>query len=143
MQYRVSNEDERCSVVRIIRAIDLKKPHSVELKQIRKRRSNSANATYWMWITCLCQDLTSHSDKESISEYHDYFREKYLPVRLIRLPDGSGAKVLTSTTKLDSKQMSAYMENVRMDAIQAGVDLPDPGTRAFDQMCEFYDKLTK
>ena len=50
---------------------------------------------------------------------------------------------LTSTKTLDSKAMFEFMEGVKMDAAEIGVELPDPNTRGYDEMRGYYDFLTK
>lgn len=105
MKTTIRTEDDRAAVLAAVKALDLGRPWSVEVKKHVKKRSLNANALYWRWISIIADE--TGNDKDDI---HEAFKAKYLePVE--RLVMGEMVPVLT-TANLNTREMSAYMDKV-------------------------------
>jgi hypothetical protein len=109
---------------------DGKKAWTVTLKPYRKARTVSQNSLYWLWLECLSQE--TGNDRLDL---HDYFRRRYLPWSE-KTVLGETIMLTTSTTKLDTKQFTDYLEAIRRDAVNLGCYLPSPGDPAWEQFEE-------
>jgi hypothetical protein len=104
---------------------DGKKAWEVTLRVWRKPRTINQNRLYWMWLTLLSDETGNDRD-----DLHDYFRRKYLPWSQKDVM-GETMFLVSSTTKLDTKQFTDYLENIRREGSQLGVYLPSPGDPAW------------
>lgn len=130
MRTIIITEQDRQNFIKRVMEFPLgKKKFIAEFKVYRVRRSLRANNLYWMWLNCI-HDETGN-DVEAL---HKHFKETLLPWRSEKIFD-SEVSMLTSTTSLDSKQFSEYMEKIRIEMLEQGIYLPQPQDQGWD---EFY-----
>lgn len=141
MIYRVSNEDERAVALRALKGVKLTAPYKCEIKRITRRRSLPQNALYWMWLSLVSHELAGSTKDSEV--YHDYFRGKYLQSDRVTMPDGTVMDKLQSTTTLDTKQFTDYLENIRIEMIEHGINLPLPNEPGYDEMIDYYEHIAK
>jgi len=111
----------------------IKKQAKVEICIKKDKRTLSQNSTYWLWITAIQQE--TGNDKNLL---HEYFKQKFLGTENITVFD-SNLNVAVSTTKLDTKQMSEYMNRIQEFAnIELGILLPNPSDLIFNDFYEHY-----
>ena len=92
----------------------------VNVKEWKSNRSRNQNSLMWAWLSILEQE--TGQPKEDI---HDYFKKKFL-MRIIKIK-GKPEKVVGSTTNLDTKEFTEYLEKLReTSAVFFNVNLPDP-----------------
>jgi hypothetical protein len=106
-----------------------KKRFIVEFKMYRRQRSLRQNKLYRLWLRCI-KDETGNSEEA----LHLYFKEKYLAYNHIDI-FGSEVILRQSTRKLDTKEFTEYLENIRVEMLEQGIYLPEPGMQGWD---EFY-----
>jgi hypothetical protein len=105
---------------------------------IGKKRTNSQNALYWMWLACI-GDYTG-DDKNDL---HGYFRKRFLPFEEKTVIDEVKFK-LTSTTDLNTAEFSAYMDKIQQFVLthevirDFGIELPNPEDLKFEAFCDYY-----
>lgn len=105
----------------ILDRLDLAKPWEVEVRRPKARRSLSANALYWSWLSVI-SDETGHTP----DELHEFFKLQFaVPVAI----EIAGQTIEhRSTARMTKEQMSAYMQRVEQFAnSQLGVYLPAEG----------------
>jgi hypothetical protein len=130
MRVIVNSEQARKEFVRRIEQIDLKgRMFTAEFKLFRRQRSLKQNKLYWMWLHCI-RDDTGNDPKD----LHEYFSKKYLPWVSKRVFEEEVTRRL-STAQLDSKQFTEYLERIKMEMLNQGIFLPEPGEQGFD---DFY-----
>lgn len=117
MNYRVINEKVRQNAIREIQQM----PIGFEVKIGDLKRSNNANAYYWMCIQIIAKE-TGH-DKD---ELHEAFKRNFIGV-----DDGIdifGNLYLRpkSSAKLKKKEFSEYMTKVEIYANSLNIVLPSP-----------------
>jgi hypothetical protein len=83
----------------------------------------------WMWLHCISDE--TGNDPEDL---HEYFGKKYLPWISKQVFDEEVTRRL-STTQLDSKQFTEYLDRIKAEMLNQGIFLPEPGEQAFD---DFY-----
>ncbi len=94
-------------------------PAKVEItvRRYRKARSDNQNAFYWVCLNAIGQDIG-----EDPEELHDTFKAMFLVDRSKRLP------IIRSTTSLDTKEFTDYIEKISIKVAEFGITLPDPDT---------------
>lgn len=94
--------------------MDLEKPWRVTIKPFKKKRSLDQSALYWVSIVKPLCDHTGYSSEEM----HDQLRRMFLPLVVYEDMSGENRETLTSTTSLNTVDMSDFMERCRVFAIQ-------------------------
>ena len=92
----------------------------VDIGSHRKNRSLEQNAYYWG----VCLTLASDNLGYTTEELHDTFKAMFLKDRIIR--QGRWLEIVRSTSNLDTKEMTNYIENVRRELAQLGIFVPSP-----------------
>ena len=135
MIYTITNEKDKYNLISAIMLLSESKKWEVSVKVKPDKRSVPANKLYWLWINCIANDLGDNPN-----DVHDIFRLKFLPYsESFKL--GEKLISLTSTTSLDTKEFSEYLDRIRAFAsVELGISLPDPSHPHFS---EFYDQFNK
>jgi len=132
----VYNYKTREEAIKLVSELDLKKVHHVKVTCKRAKRSVSANALYWMWLTCIEQE--TGNSKEDL---HEAFKQMFLGTESI-LVLGSVLNVTCSSAKLDDSLFSQYMNKVQTFAnSELGITLPNPDDLEFERFKDFYSKF--
>lgn len=95
-------------------------------------RSLDQNRLYWMWLRCLA-DFTG----ETAEGLHEYCKREYL------LPNtfyvfGEYVDGERSTTNLNRKDFTEYLERVKVLGAELGVMLPLPEEQGYEELIERY-----
>ena len=133
-------KDLLCKVINAINGINKtfmiemsKSKYVVTIKKYRKKRTLPMNSLYWVWLNGLADHIGTTADV-----LHELYKKKYLQDRSVVIC-GHEYKVAGSTTGLDTKEMSEYMNKVKIHANEfLNYYLPDPGQIGFDEMIETY-----
>ena len=132
----IHNYKTRQEAIDLVSGLDLTKVHHVKVTCKRGKRSIDQNAYYWLILTCIMQE--SGQDKDSL---HYYFRSQYLGM-YERICFGSVITEPKSTTELDSKQFTQYIEEIRIfAATELGITIPNPEDLKYQQFIEHYSKF--
>ncbi len=116
-----------------IRGLDLRRAHSIEVKEYRKNRSLAQNRLMWMWIneiaahcgynpeeTCQAIEIPTPDD------IHEMFKQRLLgTVRREIL--GDAYQVARSTTQLTTAEFTDYLSRIEQAAriLQIVLTKPD------------------
>ena len=135
MKGKLQNNDDKQALIEYINKLEIKKPYSWEIKRQITKRSLSANALYWVWMTCVADE--TGQDKYSL---HEAFKQMFLSPDIVILGD---REIATRTTRrLSTSQFAEYMERVRAEVAVIGIILPDPDDLIFESfVSEYKDKL--
>jgi len=111
----------------------LLKGKRVSIKEHREIRTLSQNRLYFLYLKCI-EDETGQ-DKDDL---HFIFKSKYLQAKNIEF-GGEYHNIIKSTTELDTKQFTDYIEKIIVFASsELGIKLPDPKDLEFEAFKEFY-----
>lgn len=106
---------------------------TIELKEIKGKRSISQNALYWLWLTCI--EAETGNSKEDLHEYFKVSINGYEEIKLY----GKTLQIPISTTKDDTKQFKEYLDKIQIFAsVELGIDLPDPDHKHFTDFYKEY-----
>lgn len=99
----------------------------VTIKPYRKKRSLAQNRLYWWWLKFIADHVNDATGNTfSDEDMHDWFREQFLGSRVIEV-DATPVRARKSTTKLNTVQMTEYLEQVdRYCADRLDLVLPHP-----------------
>lgn len=120
----------------------------VLIRPYKRNRSREQNSLYWKWLTVI--ETETGQDRESL---HEHYKGKFLARILVRddpkyaemshrvkavrndghheIADQMRAHIMfmTSTSVLNTKQFSEYMDMIEKDAAETGITLPQPEDR--------------
>lgn len=131
MKFKITSSKDRDAVKEYIDRLPEGKIYNVDITARLSKRSNDQNRLYWLWLNCLAKELGYSPD-----EMHAVFAHKYLGADYEKVC-GETILIIPSTRKLDSAQFTAYLDKIKLFAInELGVVLPDPMDKVFEQ---FYD----
>ncbi|HRI77264.1 MAG TPA: recombination protein NinB [Alphaproteobacteria bacterium] len=120
MFFILQDEMRRGNCLEYIRRIDLRRAHSVEIKQHRKNRSVAQNRLYWMWVNTLAETLGYEPD-----ELHDHLKVRFIGVKEVTV-FGKAVSIPKSTTSLSTAAFTEYLNKVEALARELKVILPYP-----------------
>lgn len=120
----------RQNAQRFIQALNLdSKVWQVEIKPYRKNRSKAQNRLYWKWLTLIGSELGYQRD-----EMHAIMADMFLePITVQAM--GKTICVAPSTTKLNTKEFTQYLEQIEIFASsEFGITLPRPDDLYWEAM---------
>ena len=91
----------------------------------RIKRSNPANARYWLLLHELADKLRPGGQAYSAEQFHTYYKSRFLGCDEMKLPNGKTLILPRSSADLDSGEFAAYAGRVEADAAERGVYLAD------------------
>ena len=133
MLLKILIPSDKTKVIDYINRLPETKQYVVEVKLKRNRRSVDQNSLYWCWLSCIMDETGEHKD-----DLHEYFKQHFLGVDERFVFNKYQVVVTKSTTKLDTKQMTDYLERIQQFAsAELGIILPNPEDLYWE---EFYNK---
>ena len=99
-------------------------PHKawqVEVKEYNKKRSNPQNALMWKWINII-SGYTGYTEEE----LHEGFKRNYIGADSGKDMFGNEYIKAKSSTKLNTKEFSEYMNKIEQFALLNDIRLPTP-----------------
>lgn len=85
------------------------------------KRSESQNNYYWGVVLPLISESTGHS----INEMHEIMKRLHLPPKIVRYR-GREIKMPNSTATLTKSDFVEYVERIKVEAADLGVNIPSP-----------------
>lgn len=124
----IHDEVSKAQVVNHISNLSPDKRWIITVKQAKKTRTLSQNRLNWKWINEIA-DLISKDTGMDDDEIHAFFKEKFLPGKVVTINNETA--VYKTTTKLTTAEMSEYMDKIYVFASRdLGLFLPFPGDGA-------------
>lgn len=106
--------------------------YRLKIERYTEPRTLSQNALMWLWFTCIEQE--TGTDKQDV---HDYYCNRFL--RRTAIIKGKETVIAGSTSKLNTLQMTDFMNKVQADAAaELGITLPLPADRFFEEFINEY-----
>ena len=89
----------------------------------REKRSNPANARYWLLLHTIAAKLRPGGKTYSADQMHIYYKSRFLGCDDVALPNGKVLTIPRSTAQLESTEFAEYVTKVEADAAERGVYL--------------------
>ena len=125
----IHNDSDKDRVISHIKALNVGKPWSVDIKLYKKNRSLSQNKLYFMWLKCIGDDIGYDSQ-----DLHAIMADKFLPDEIVEY-GGKQIKKDKSTSRLNTKEFTEYLEKIdRWAVTEMGIVLPSPDDLIFEAM---------
>ena len=119
------DEAARRAVIESIQALDLSRPWAVTITPHRRRRTLNQNALMWAWLDRVAGYVGDYTGMDR-DDIHAFLKSKFLPPRYIVI-NGETKQVEPSTRKLNTAEMSEYMDRIHAWAVtELGMRLPVP-----------------
>jgi len=126
----IHNDSDKDRAIGHIKALNIDKPWSVDIKPYKKNRSLSQNKLYWKWITCIGDSIGYERD-----ELHAIMADKFLPDEIVEY-GGKQIKKDKSTSRLNTKEFTEYLEKIdRFAASELGIVLPTNDDLYLEALC--------
>ena len=136
MKFKVSSKADKQAVLAYLDKIVEGKAYDVTIVRHKERRTVDQNRLLWLWINCISDE--TGQDKNDL---HEYFKQKYLGFDT-RTMFGVQVYKSVSTSSLDTKQFTQYLEHIRSFAsTELGIELPNPEDQYWDQFEEYYKSI--
>jgi hypothetical protein len=110
----------------------------VVVKDARKR-SLRQNSLLWMWYSELVPQIRQRSGETySTEDLHEYFKSRFCPTKELKF----GAKVITalSTTRLDTGEMTRYLDQIHEWSCGSGMKLTIPVDCEYRELTELQNR---
>lgn len=91
----------------------------IEINEYRKKRSLRQNDLYWSVVT-----IAAKEKGYSKEELHEIFRSLFIPVQKVEY-NGFIFEVRKSTSKMDVKEFSEYLDCVYSHIASEGIEIPN------------------
>lgn len=88
-------------------------------------RTIAQNSFYWATLTAISEQIQPNKKIHDPDIWHSYFKAKFLPGRMIELPNGQVVEQEPTTTGLTKAQFSDYVEQVFAWATNHGLVMTD------------------
>ena len=101
----------------------------VEVKKVRKPRSNDQNGWLWGCIYPLMLDAMVDAGWEftNTEQLHEFFKAQMTADEVVNKETGEIVKFPSSTSRMSTTEFSAYCEKLREYAREyLNIDIPDP-----------------
>ena len=121
MIFNLANETAR---KRAIEAVQRAKPGWVVSIQ-PPTRTLAQNAFYWATLSAISEQIRPQGKEHTADIWHHYFKARYLPGRMMELPNGQVVEQEPTTTGLTKAQFSDYVEQVFSWATNHGLQMTD------------------
>ena len=132
MIHHIRNEIDRIKILTAIQQLKEGVHWIVDIKRYRKKRTHSQNKLYWLWINCIAQETGNKPE-----DIHDYLKDRFLPKREINV-FGEIKQVSFSTTELNTKQFTDYLNAIDADVSTEGIRLLYPDDLHWESFIEKY-----
>ena len=130
----VKNPYDLKAVIRKISGLDLANEWEVLIHKAKSKRSVEQNALYWAWIAVV--EAETGNDKDGL---HEYFKHKFL-INQVLTVFGENIEKQPTTTKLNTKEFSEYMEKIRaFCASELEITLLTPDDIQFNEFINSYN----
>lgn len=134
MKLRILNNEQKEDFTKKVQEVDVRGPYRAEFTKIIRPRSLSQNAYLWLCLA-IAQDETGN-DK---GDLYRYFLTKFPTVELREILNEQHPIMLTSS-QFDSKQMSRFIDAVRLDLSEHGIETPDAEDKRLEEIFHEYQK---
>ena len=86
-----------------------------------KKRSNPANARYWLLLHMISDKLKPEGVQHAPETWHVYFKTRYLGVDDVRMPNKNVLHIPKSSADLNTQEFADYMTKVEQWACEHDV----------------------
>ena len=129
--YVLKNANDICHLTNLLNDLDLSIKWKVVITKVKPIRSIEQNKLMWSWLNCIANET-----KNSKDDLHLYFRSEFLGYKELQ----RFGKVPISTTELDTKQFTDYLEKIRIySRCELNIRLPLPEDKFFDDFYANYE----
>lgn len=121
----IKGMDQVRHVIDLLTRLPLDGTKCVEIKDFKKKRSLDQNSLLHKWLTVIADETGN-----SLEAVKDEMKRKFLGVvmREFTYPNGKVAMLpsLRSTTELNTKEMTTFLNQIEALASEFGIILPHP-----------------
>ncbi len=112
--------------------------YKITVEEWKPTRTNAQNRLYWLWLRLIADHINENKPEGSTlfsdNDMHEWFKEKFLPSRLIDF-HGSIVKTIKTTTKLTTKEFTDYLDQIDRYCVEyIHLHLPHPDDLYYDAM---------
>ena len=117
----IRDQTIRERAVAFINGLDLGKPWQLVVTPFKRNRSLAQNNLYWGWVGIMAQETGNAND-----DIHEWLKQRFIAPSFVNI-NGETQEIRRSTTKLNTREMSEYLDKVEMWAnSELGILLPRP-----------------
>ena len=114
------NDTDKREAIEEIQALDPEKVWHVEIELYKPNRSHAQNSLYYLWMRVI-DDYSG----QGVEDLHAVFAVKFLDHTSVTV-DEDEVLVARSTSSLNSKEFTDYLNQIERFAHEMGLTLPHP-----------------
>lgn len=96
-------------------------PDGFVLEIRQEDRTLAQNRFYWAMLRDIEEQIMPENCKYTADTWHEYFKTRYLPTRMLELPNGMVKEIERTTTELTKKEFGDYVEQVLAFSTEHGL----------------------
>ena len=131
MKLRILNNEQRDDFIQKVQDVDVKVAHRAEFTKITRPRSLNQNAYLW-----LCLAIAEEQTGTDKNWYYRYYLEKFPTLGIFEI-FGMDRVVTLTSSGFNTKQMTRFLDAVRLDLSENGIHTPDADDRRLEEI--FHD----
>jgi len=128
--YIIQTADEYRRIADTIHAFNmaliLDGPICIHVERYSPKRSTSANALYWQWLTVMAKHFSKKGQTFTKDDMHDLMRHRFLGYENRVIGKTELKPQLKSSASLSTREMCEYMTKIDAWAADNGCLLPRP-----------------
>lgn len=129
----ISNQDEIIKTIVGRLKLCVNGSYEIRITKVSTKRTCPQNRLYRLWLACIADETGNDAN-----DLHFFFKSKFLVVKMGEVFGEKFTKELT-TTKLNTKEFTDYLEKINVFASDLGINLPDPEDMGFSEFYETYN----
>ena len=106
--------------------------YEITIKRKSRQRTTPQNSLLWMWLSCI-EDETGTPKKD----LYDAYCARFLS-RLVEMPSGEQYLTHTTSSNLNTKEFTDFLDRIQADAAEYGIRLPNPSDEYFQEFLNEY-----
>lgn len=90
-----------------------------------QKRSSEANRRYWALLHLIAERVKPEGEQHAAQTWHVYFKQRFLGVDEVKLPNGKTVLTPKSSAELDTSEFNDYVMQVEQWAHSRDIYLED------------------
>lgn len=95
-------------------------PYEIVLRPLKAKRSADQNRRYWSLLREVAATVWVDGRQFSDEVWHTYYRQTFIGMDEVTMPDGKVVATPISTTTLNVEDMGHYMRNIEQWCVEQG-----------------------
>ena len=126
-EFSITNSKSMTQCMNFISGLPDTKKWIVKIEEYKPKRSTYQNKLYWLWLGEISEQITTaEGEKLDKDKWHYLCLMKYLGSDIFKINGFYHSRPAKSTTELNTKEFSEYLNKIETEFLKRGVVLTNP-----------------